>query len=150
MIFASANLARIPFHTDFNYSTFSICAWYKIDNGDVYVGDRVIFAQKDWYDGQTQMPYSFEISYGFTQIRYNKNGGSSEQVGDGSAQRTPVGEWHHVAVTFSPTQVIFYYDGALTANNTGTTYPVYGQKISPMSADPFGIGVCCSPFLNKL
>ena len=118
----TGNQVKVPYHPDFNFSDFTMSTWYKIDNINYYTNDNVIFSQMGWFDGvllDSFLPFSFEITYGYISIRYNKNGGSTESVGD-STQRTPVGEWHHTTISKTATMIKVYYDGVLVTTNTGT------------------------------
>jgi len=142
--FAAGNTAEVSNHSDFSFEqdSFSICAWCKINNFDDYLKDNVIFAHKSWWDGQLGVgfaPYSFEISWGYTQIRYSSGQTSSTQIGDPN-QHIVTGEWHHFAVTYySPHSMNFYYDGQLSASNTGTYNLVTGSTNLYIGSVGYGV-----------
>ena len=73
-------------------------------------------------------------------------------------RNAPVGQKISAAGVVSTYSLVYTtssaYTGGVLAPNGDIHFGLYnaavGQKICTMPAVPFGLGVCCSPFLNKL
>ena len=97
---------NIPFHENLNSETFTICAWANVEPGST--NHRAVVSSRDDFP---QRGYIFYAEPGNTWQYWTGGGPNHWQPIQGPAVN--LGEWDHLAGTYTDGKMMFYVNGEL-------------------------------------
>jgi len=93
---------EVPYNTKLNPAAITLALWIKADS--IAAGNRFL-GLHSW------LGYKFQLQE--ANRPFFTAGTANGAIDKDSEQNLPVGEWHHIAVTYGTNQMLFYVDGEL-------------------------------------